>query len=117
MHVLHFSCMYMYLVKNLWVYNMIISYVNAVVKNEYTDYGFMESELSANKEVILIIRRNNRNHDLPQHHLIVFNKNNINDDTSKVYIYNVIKNTVSTNQGNLYYFCCYTINFMIIFDF
>ena len=64
----------------------------------------MESELSADKEVILIIRRNNRNHNLPQHHLIVFNKENINTDTSKVYIYNAMKNTVSSNQGNHNYF-------------
>ena len=86
-------------------------YFYVAVRSDFTDFGFMESDLSANKEVMLLIRRNTAMKHLPQHHLLVFNRNDIDSESSRLYIYNAIRNTVSASQGIIKYMYSITVTF------
>lgn len=59
----------------------------------------MESELSQNKEIILLISRNPDNLHKPKHHLIVFDHSTVDIDSTKLYIYNGIWNKQHREKG------------------
>ena len=64
----------------------------AAVVSEFTDFGFMEAELSAGTDVVLVIRRDGGNLYKPKHHLLTSDRTTVEKDSTKLYIYNAIWN-------------------------
>jgi hypothetical protein len=84
--------------------SLLFYYLFLAIRNEYTNFGFLDSQLSANGEMLLIIRRDTRTPSFPMHHLISFDAltSSQSDPTfgsSKLYIYNAIWNKNNANQG------------------
>ena len=68
------------------------------VIGEYTDYGFMEGELTANMEVVLVLRRKTEQPAKPQHDLLTFT-HKVEQDFSKLFIYNAVWNNLEKGKG------------------
>lgn len=63
----------------------------------------MESDLSPNMEVIMLLSRHSGDPSKPKHNLLVFDQSTIPPDSSKLYLYNAMYNRISNNQGKHVY--------------
>ena len=78
-------------------------FIILAVQNGYTDFGFIDPDISQENEIVLIIRRDSENQLQPRHHLIVFDPTSVNTETSRLYIYNAIWNRNNNRRGNSSY--------------
>ena len=65
------------------------TYFTVVVNYGAPDYGYIEGGVTMENEVVVIVRRDQRNPDRPAHDIKKFSKD-LGSETSKIYFYNAI---------------------------
>ena len=77
---------------------VIILALDTDVINSFTDFGFMEAELSSRMDVLIVIGRDSDNPEKPRHRLITSDSRNIETDSTKLYLYNAVWNRDETDS-------------------
>ena len=58
----------------------------------FTDFGFMEGELTSSMDVLVVIGRDSDRPDRPKHRLITSDRRHIDAGSTKLYLYNAVWN-------------------------